>query len=506
MRNRKKLAAVAVAACGLVGAAGLPAVADVPGYSITRVADNALRGCSGGGTHWLGLDSFTASDWVQVPSGANSQYHLRLLEDGVSAPVFSSDTSAFSGPEVTNLPASDFVDDKGYSWKSGIDVPGGGIQWTAPCHFKVDHTPPPVPTAVLDDQYVGQPSPPPRRTPRRIKLSVPKGSELLGFCYAFGVGPTPSVPSAGSACGDQWAPVQADGTAFVTVRPLDPPFDELVAWSVDRAHNQSQSSTLQVSMQWGGVDKPGDITGDGKVDLVSVLNGQVRFNAGKGNGWLGATQLSRTGLPTKDFLLARVGPLFGSGNNGMLAMYNGVLASLGGDGVGDFPQQGCCLYSPDGQNWSDVTQLTGALNVAGAGSAGFVAVRGGSIQYYAATQFFVRPAVTLGKADQATQLIGVQDFNADGKPDLLVREGKALKLFAGKGDGTFAAPVVFAKSLDLSELADITSDGDANGDGKPDLWATTTTGALVFIPGHGAAGFGKPLVIAKSGWKGVQLD
>ncbi|MBC3842930.1 VCBS repeat-containing protein [Streptacidiphilus sp. 4-A2] len=440
-----------------------------------------------------------------MPAGASGQFHLQVLQDGSSNPVFTGDQLLHSGAEVTNLPESYFSDGASYSWTAGIDLPGGGIQWTAPCHFSVDHTPPPAPTAVLSDKYAKDPTPPPRRTPRQITLSIPKGSEALGFCYAFGLDPAPSVPAAGQACGNEWAPVRADGTAVITVVPLDPPFDELAVWTVDRAHNQSQPTTLQVPMQWGGIDKLGDITGDGKIDLFSRLGTVFRFNAGKGNGRLGTTQKSTTefGAPTE--LVARVGAIHGSGNNGLLGIYNGVLVSLGGDGIGDFLNESCCLGSPDGQDWSTVTQLTGAMNVTGAGSMGFVAVRGGLIQYYPATTFAVQQPTTLGTADKFTQLIGVQDFDGDGKPDLLVREGSTLRLYRGNGDGTFKAPVTFAKGFSISKLADITSDGDANGDGKADLWATTTSGGLEFVPGLGGKGFGKPLPLAKSGWAGVQL-
>lgn len=501
----RHMAALAAVGPVVFGATASPAQAATPGYSITAATDSALGGCSGAGTHWLGLGTFSAAATVQAPAGAGGQFHVRVLQDGDDNPVFSGDQPLHSGVEGTNLPASSFSDGASYTWTAGIDLPGGGIQWTAPCRFSVDHTPPPAPTAVLSDAYAKDPTPPPRRTPRRITLSVPKGSEALGFCYAFGVGPTPSVPAAGQACGDTWAPVRADGTAVITVVPLDPPFDQLVVWTVDRAHNQSQPTTLQVPMQWGGVDKPGDITGDGKIDLFSRLGDVFRFNAGEGNGRLGATRTSNTQFGAPTDLVARIGAVHGSGNNGLLGIYNGVLVTLGGDGIGDFLGESCCLNSPDGQDWSNVTQMTGATGVTGAGSMGFVAVRGGAIQYYPLTPFSVQPPTAVGTAGTSTQLIAVQDFNGDGKPDLLVREGGTLRLYRGNGDGTFQAPITLAKGIDVSKLASITSDGDANGDGEADLWATTRSGGLEFIPGLGAKGFGKPLPLAKSGWASVQL-
>ncbi|WP_370111623.1 FG-GAP repeat domain-containing protein [Streptacidiphilus sp. MAP12-33] len=362
--------------------------------------------------------------------------------------------------------------------------------------------PPPTATAVLADKYVKDTTPPPRRVWRTVALSVPKGSHIAGYCYVLDG--TLGVPQVGRPCDNSWVAAGADGSARINVRPLQSPFNDLTVVAVGADGQPSQVSTdLRIQTAWGPVDKLGDITGDGKTDLLSRLGTVMRHDAGKGNGRLGQTRWARVDVSTT--LYARVGIVDGSANNGLLALANGRIMSLGGDGIGDFGPESCCLYSPDGNDWSNVTQLTGAMNVAGKGTAGFVVVRGGQIQYYGATEFSVRPAVTLGVADKNTQLVGVQDFSGDGKPDLLVRDGKVLKLYAGNGDGTFKAPVVFAKGYDVSNLVDITSDGDANGDGKADLWATTTTGGLVFIPGLGKKGFGKPLLLARTGWKGVQL-
>lgn len=46
---------------------------------------------------------------------------------------------------------------------------------------------------------------------------------------------------------------------------------------------------------------------------------------------------------------------------------------------------------------------------------------------------------------------------------------------------------------------------DANGDGIPDLYATTASGGLVFIPGETGGGFGSPVTVSgtKTNWSKV---
>lgn len=60
-------------------------------------------------------------------------------------------------------------------------------------------------------------------------------------------------------------------------------------------------------------------------------------------------------------------------------------------------------------------------------------------------------------------LLGVKDFNGDGRADIAVAYGEYIHIFFGNGDATFQAPVNYfgPTNIGLSE--------DFNGDGKPDL-------------------------------------
>src|SRR5204863_218559 len=69
---------------------------------------------------------------------------------------------------------------------------------------------------------------------------------------------------------------------------------------------------------------------------------------------------------------------------------------------------------------------------------------------------------------------GAGDFTCDGKVDLvgLSGDGSNVAIFAGNGDGTFAAPVSQALPFAASSLAV----GDMNNDRRPDIVVATQTG------------------------------
>ena len=93
----------------------------------------------------------------------------------------------------------------------------------------------------------------------------------------------------------------------------------------------------------------------------------------------------------------------------------------------------------------------------------------------------------------------VADFNSDGNADLLYAINTAssvkpnlsdLYLATGNGDGTFNTPVLIA-----SKVGEFLATGDTNGDGYPDVISTTITGtppnvgpSLFVIIGNGTAG------------------
>ncbi len=86
-----------------------------------------------------------------------------------------------------------------------------------------------------------------------------------------------------------------------------------------------------------------------------------------------------------------------------------------------------------------------------------------------------------------TQVVAA-DFNGDGIPDLAVidSDNSALDILLGNGDGTFAAettnPIVSGIPLNFAT-------GDFNGDGKTDLAVTQTNGTIAILLGNGDGTF-----------------
>jgi len=82
--------------------------------------------------------------------------------------------------------------------------------------------------------------------------------------------------------------------------------------------------------------------------------------------------------------------------------------------------------------------------------------------------------------------ISVGDFNGDGKADIAVLCGGNAAVLLGKGDGTFAAPILTAGVSGSNRLVT----GDFNGDGNLDLAiSNATTNNLTILLGTGTGTF-----------------
>ena len=87
-----------------------------------------------------------------------------------------------------------------------------------------------------------------------------------------------------------------------------------------------------------------------------------------------------------------------------------------------------------------------------------------------------------------SRIVGVRDFNRDGRNDVIgiSRKSGSLLLFRGAGHGTFKAAVRLRKTWPFGHTVGV---GDLNGDGQPDLAGTLGDTGVYLIPGarHGRA-------------------
>ncbi|MFI9584004.1 FG-GAP repeat domain-containing protein [Streptomyces sp. NPDC052236] len=102
-----------------------------------------------------------------------------------------------------------------------------------------------------------------------------------------------------------------------------------------------------------------------------------------------------------------------------------------------------------------------------------------------------------------TMLVGPGDLSGDGKGDLLARDSAgALYLYKGNGTGTgFAARIKLGTGWNTFNK--LVGAGDINGDGLADVVARTTGGSLYLYPGSGVATAPfKARTLIGSGWGG----
>jgi heme oxygenase len=102
-----------------------------------------------------------------------------------------------------------------------------------------------------------------------------------------------------------------------------------------------------------------------------------------------------------------------------------------------------------------------------------------------------------------TAVLSPGDFNGDNKPDLLVRRADgALLLYRGNGAGGWLTGMGEPIGSGWGAFTALLSPGDFTGDGKPDVLARQPDGALLMYRGNGAGGWltGKGEQIG-SGWQ-----
>ncbi|GAA1972483.1 hypothetical protein GCM10009817_10790 [Terrabacter lapilli] len=92
------------------------------------------------------------------------------------------------------------------------------------------------------------------------------------------------------------------------------------------------------------------------------------------------------------------------------------------------------------------------------------------------------------------------DFTGDGRPDLLGRTpAGALYLYRGNGAGGFTGGgVQIGSGWNMFDM--VLGAGDFTGDGRPDLFGRTPSGALYLYRGNGAGGFTGGGVQVGAGW------
>jgi hypothetical protein len=248
-----------------------------------------------------------------------------------------------------------------------------------------------------------------------------------------------------------------------------------------------------------------DVNGDGKLDLISLVDygATIAVQLNNGNGSFGPAAWYYDGVSGGSMTALAVGDVTGDGKPDIVAAgYLGddtfgvpaPISLLVGNGKGSFTLAGSSYALPDD---SGITSLAladfngdGNLELVAAAKSGAVYVisdlRSIAISYPVPVQTLNVPA-TGGPSWAA-----VGDFNGDGKPDIVVASGLAympegsVSVLLNNGNGTFGA----AQTYTVGGAPTSVAVGDFNRDGKLDIVTANSNSTMSVLLNNGDGTFG----------------
>ena len=267
----------------------------------------------------------------------------------------------------------------------------------------------------------------------------------------------------------------------------------------------------------------GDLNGDGRADVaVTQLFGPVEVLLGNGNGTLQAARTFSAGLRPDAITIADVNgdgkPDLIVGNYGL---YNyaspgtpGTVSVLLGNGNGTFQAQktfGVGFEYPTSVQVADINGdgkpdlIVGSLYQNSvydpvSMTTSFFQTGQVTVLLGNGNGTFFGPETIAKGLDTVGAISAIGDFNADGKTDLAINLGAAVRILLGNGNGTFQA----ARTINGLSYGAL-STADVNGDGVPDL-LLTGGGTTTVLLGQGNGNFQPPIFSPSPTYSGILAD
>jgi hypothetical protein len=241
-----------------------------------------------------------------------------------------------------------------------------------------------------------------------------------------------------------------------------------------------------------------DVNGDGKPDLISLVDGgqdlAVQLNNNQGSFKPASDYYA--GASGSDIMTAFT---VGTFNGKPVAVVAGWIEDnigggpapvsvLGGDGHGGFTLAATNYVLPSGN--SPVTSLALA-DLNGNGSLDIVAATQ-SDGVFVGDPYYALQSLNIPAANFGPDWVAVGDINGDGKPDIVVANsgvglsGDSVSVLLNNGSGTFAA----AQTYTVGGAPTGVVVGDFNRDGKPDIVTANANSTMSVLLNNGNGTFG----------------
>ncbi|MFE4635825.1 hypothetical protein ACFRJ1_20955 [Streptomyces sp. NPDC056773] len=505
-----------------------PRTSPTPGFHGEDRYSACDKDLSGDGPGWVGNGEVTFTVTGKAPAGTALTSSFQLWDTTYGGKRTHHSGSGTGAADHRAYIGSGLTHGKQYAWRARLSDSKLTSPYTPWCYFRVDRTQPTGRIRSKDFPASDSGITPTKYPGQEGTLTLTAADTGSGVACARWS--TSSTSSVGWKCSDEATDLHVvrltNGAAKIKFRPPTWGTTSLFVEVMDNAGNVSQPVTYSFYVPsnphphsvFGDVDqdsKPdvlipdaaGNLRKPGVTDPRTPANSHHEAAPGGLGSWAGIQYTHRGSLTT-----ALVDDLFAHAPGGsVLYRYRN-----GGDGL--FPSESTmtvnkpttclntakkpipCADHGAGDDWSGVTAIAAIGSVTGDSSPSGV-LPPSSLLYVEKGRLWLARAVGISRFADATLLSTADwsgyDLLTPGRargtdfPTLWARSkaNGAIRAFALNSPSAFANPAAgpVLATLTTKAAPRVGSDGDLTGDGLPDLWSVSPTGAFTIHPGKGTA-------------------